>query len=158
MSTTSDHLPAGPPSAAADPGDRISLRPATDEGAFVDGGWWPDSLDLIAQLPTLLRAGEAAGYRQVRRVSFALTSWDGPTPRHSTMLDRVVKLGGFRSQDPAELSLVDSSGWKRMTLMVVPPGTDPTIARRALAMAGTNGDRHRAAEILELAQRGPVDA
>jgi len=40
----------------------------------------------------------------------------------------------------------------------VPPGTDPTIARRALAMAGTDGDRHRAAEILELAQRGPVDA
>jgi len=158
MSTTSDHLPAGPPSLAADPGDRISLRSATDEGAFVDGGWWPDSLDLIAQLPALLAAGEAAGYRQVRRVSYALSSWDGPTPRHSTMLDRVVKLGGFRSQDPAELSLVDSSGWKRMTLVVVPPGTDPTIARRALAMAGTDGDRHRAAEILELAQRDPVDA
>jgi hypothetical protein len=62
-----------------------------------------------------------------------------------------VKLGGFQSQDPAEISLVDSSGWKRMTLVVVPPGTDPTVARRALTMASMNGDRHRAREILDLA-------
>ena len=147
MSTSPDHSPV-----ASSP-DRIALRSATDVGSFVDGGWWPDSLDLVAQLPALLLAGEAAGYRPARRVSFALTSWDGPTPRHSTMLDRVVKLGGFRSQDPAELSLIDSSGWRRMTLVVVPPGTDPAVARRALELASTDGDRHRAAEILDLAHQ-----
>lgn len=70
------------------------------------------------------------------------------------MLNRIVKLGGFRSQDPAEISLVDSSGWKRVTLVVIPPGTDPAVARRALAMSGLNGDRHRAREVLDLAKWG----
>jgi len=158
MSTTRDHPSVRSSSTTPDAGDRICLRTPTDEGGFVDGGWWPESLDLVAQLPALLRAGEAAGYRQVRRVSFALNNWDAPTPSQITVLGRIVKLGGFRSLDPAELNLVDSSGWKRMTLVVVPPGTDGTVARRALAMAGESGDRHRAVEILELARRGPVDA
>jgi len=104
----------------------------------------------------LLMAVEAGGYSEVRRVSFALTTWEGRPPRSSRMLNRVVKLGGFRSQNPAEISLVDSSGWKRITLVLVPPETDRSVARRALAMAGTNGDGHRAREILDLAQRVPL--
>lgn len=165
MTTLHDHLLVGPPSAIPpEPtcagaqdltrDDRIALRRPADTGAFVDGGWWPRSLDLIAELPALLTAGEAAGYGEVRRVSFALTSWDGPPPRRSTMLNRVIKLGGFRSQDPAEITLIDRSGWMRMTLVVVPPGTEPAVARRALAMAGLSGDRHRARGILDLAHRG----
>ncbi|HET6907985.1 MAG TPA: DUF5994 family protein [Mycobacteriales bacterium] len=129
----------------------IALHHPGHTGTLVDGGWWPCSLDLIAELPPLLTAVEAAGYAEVRRVSYALTAWDGRPPRKSAMLDRVVKLGGFLSQDPAEISLVDSSGWKRIVLVVVPPDTDPTVARRALSMAGMNGDRRRAREILELA-------
>ena len=164
MTTLSDHVLVSSPASAfpersgahaSDPthDHRIALRRPADAGAFVDGGWWPRSLDLIAELPALLMAGETAGYAEVRRVSFALAAWDGHPPRRSTMLNRVIKLGGFRSQDPAEISLVDSSGWKRVTLVVVPPGTDPAVAGRALAMAGMNGDRHRAGEILELAHR-----
>jgi hypothetical protein len=130
----------------------ITLRRAAAAGGFVDGGWWPRSLDLIAELPALLMAVEAAGYGEVRRISYALTAWDGQPPRRSTILNRVVKLGGFHSQDPAEITLIDSSGCKRITLMVVSPGTDPAVARRALAMASLNGDQHRAHEILELAR------
>lgn len=129
----------------------IVLRHPADALGFVDGGWWPRSLELIAELPALLMAVEAAGYGEVRRVSFALTAWDGQPPRRSTMLNRVVKLGGFQSQDPAEITLVDSSGRQRITLVVVPPGTDPVVARRAMTMAGLNGDQHRAREILDLA-------
>jgi hypothetical protein len=164
MSTHRDHVPFAsplayspePPRAIASVQtgeDRISLRRPAGTGEFVDGGWWPRSLDLIAELPALLTAAGAAGYGQVHRVSFALNAWDGPPPRKSTMLNHVVKLGGFRAQEPAEMSLVDSSGWKRVTVVVVPPGTDPVVARHALAMAGTAGDRHRAREILDLAHR-----
>jgi Family of unknown function (DUF5994) len=166
MTTLSDHVLVTSPAAASpqpsrahasDPtrDDRIALRRPADTCAFVDGGWWPRSLDLIAELPALLMAGEAAGYGEVRRVSYALTAWDGHPPRRSTMLNRVIKLGGFHFQNPAEISLVDSSGWKRITLVVVPPDTDPAVARRALTMAGMNGDRHRALEILDLAQHVP---
>jgi hypothetical protein len=138
----------------------IALRQLADAGSFVDGGWWPRSLDLIAELPALLIAVEAAGYGEVRRVSYALTAWDDRPPRKSPMLNRVVKLGGFRSQDPAEINLVDSSGWKRITLLVVPPSTDPGVARRALTMAARNGDPHGAREILDLAHHSiaPVRA
>jgi len=151
-SISSRESPRAPASNAA-PEPSIALRHPGDTGTFADGGWWPRSLDLVVELPALLMAVEAAGYGEVRRVSYALTGWDGPPPRKSSMLNRVVKLGGFRSQDPAEISLVDSSGWKRTTLVVVPPDTDSAVARRALIMAGTNGDRHRAREILDLAHR-----
>lgn len=165
MTTIRDHLLVGPPSAASpEPArarssgqtcsDRIVLRPP-DTGAFVDGGWWPRTLDLVAELPALLMACEAAGYGEVRRINFALTAWDGLPPRRSTMLRRVVKLGGFRSQDPAEMCLVGGAGWKRIIVVVVPPATDPTVAGSALAMAGMNGDRHRAREILDLAGLAP---
>lgn len=129
----------------------IALRHPGDTGTFVDGGWWPRSLDLIAELPPLLRAVEAAGYGEVWRVSYASTAWDPRPSRKGRMLNRVIKLGGFKSQDPAEIDLVDSSGWKRLIVVVVPPDTDPTVARRALRVAGLNGDRHRAREILDLA-------
>jgi hypothetical protein len=146
---------SGGPSVAA--GERIVLRKPGGHGTLVDGGWWPTSLDLIAELPAVLAASEAAGYAETRRVSFALAAWDGLPPVRSTMRNRVVKLGGFRSLDPAELGLVDSSGWKRIMLVVVPPDTDPVIAGRALAMAGTDGDSHSAGEILDLAQGTPTD-
>jgi hypothetical protein len=163
MATLLDHALVNPPSApygeptlasSEQPRDRsITLRHPADADGFVDGGWWPPSLDLIAELPALLVAVEAAGYGEIRRVSYALTGWDGQPPRRSTMLNRVVKLGGFRSQSPAEISLIDSSERKRIILVVVPPGTDPPVARRALSTAGRNGDRHRAREILDLAHR-----
>jgi hypothetical protein len=150
--------PSAPNTQPARPGpgqpreQSLTLRDPADGGGYVDGGWWPRSLDLVAELPALLTAVEAAGYREVRRVSFALSAWDGQPPRRSTMLNRVVKLGGFRSQNAAEIGLVDSSGWKRITLVVVPPESDPVVARRALDMAGLDGDQHRAREILDLAR------
>jgi len=129
------------------------LRRPGGVGTFVDGGWWPHSLDLVAELPPLLAAVEAAGYREVRRVSYALNAWNGPIPRKAAMLNRIVKLGGFRYQDAAEINLIDSGGWKRISLLVVPPSAAPVLARRALAIAGANDDQHHAREILDLAAR-----
>lgn len=129
----------------------VILRPIDETDSFVDGAWRPQSLDLVAELPALLAEVEAAGYPEVRRVSYALAGWDAPTDRNNRMLDRVVKLGGFRSQDVAEIGLIDSSGWKRVTLVVLPPGSEPAMARRVMEMAGTTGDRHHAREILDLA-------
>jgi hypothetical protein len=135
------------------PEPRIALRRPGAVGTFVDGGWWPHSLDLIAELSPLLAAIEAAGYGEIRRIGYALTAWDGPVPRKAAMLNRIVKLGGFRSQDCAEISLIDSGGWKRVTLVVVPPSATPVLAQRALAISCSNDDRHRAREILDLAAR-----
>lgn len=151
--TTVPPEPVGTAFPAATPQARLALRRPGGAGALVDGGWWPHSLDLIAELPALLSAVEAAGYSEIRRISYALTAWSGPVPRKAAMLNRVLKLGGFRYQDPAEISLVCSGGWKRVTLVVIPPSAAPAFAHRALAIAGTGGDGHRAREILDLAAR-----
>jgi len=132
---------------------RVLLRGPGGVGTFVDGGWWPRTRDLVAELPPLLAAVEAAGYSEIRRVSYALNAWNGPPPRKAAMLNRIVRLGGFRYQDAAGITLIDSGGWKRVSLVVVPPSAAPLLAQRALAIAGTDGDPHHAREILDLATR-----
>jgi Family of unknown function (DUF5994) len=136
------------PQTACEPsgGSRLHLRSPADVGRFVDGGWWPRSLDLSVELPPLLTAMWSAGY-DVFRIVYNLTAWD-PAPRRLTVSGRRVTLAGYRLQDKASISLVDSGGWKRIVLVVVPTQTDPVVARRALALAGLDGDPHRAAEIL----------
>jgi Family of unknown function (DUF5994) len=130
---------------------RLALRRPGDAGTrFVDGGWWPHSLDLTAELPALISAAKAAGYGSVRRVSYHLGGWGEP-PRRAAMLGRTIKLSGYRTQPLAAISLVDGSGWDHVDIVVIPPDTDPEIARRALDMARDDNDQHRAGEILELA-------
>jgi Family of unknown function (DUF5994) len=147
---------AGPePTAPVDvptPDDgRLTLRQPDGAGTrFVDGGWWPRSLDLTAELPALISAAEAAGYGSVRRVTYHLGGWDS-APRRAAMLDRMIKLSGYRTQVPAVISLVDGSGWDHVDIVVIPPDTDSEVAGRALTMAGDDSDQHRAAAILELA-------
>jgi hypothetical protein len=129
----------------------LTLRQPDGAGTrFVDGGWWPRSLDLTAELPALIGAAEAAGYGSVRRVTYHLGGWDS-APRRSAMLGRMIKLSGYRTQLPDVISLVDGSGWDHVDIVVIPPDTDSEIAGRALEMAGDDSDQHRAAAILELA-------
>jgi hypothetical protein len=144
---------AAEPAHPAAPKPRVALRRPGGAGTFVDGGWWPHSLDLTAELPALLAAIEAAGYGEIRRIGYALTAWKGPVPRRAAMLNRTVKLGGFGYQDPAEINLIGSGGSRRVTVLVVPPSAAPALAQHALAIAGTNDDRHHAREILDLAAR-----
>lgn len=134
-------------------GVRLRLRANLGNG-FVDGGWWPRTGDLSAELPPLLKAMWSAGH-QVYRVTYDLASWDLP-PRRMTMTGRPVKIDGYRSDGPM-LSLIDQSGWKRIDLLVIPPATDAQVAHRALDLAGLDGDLHRAQEILhEAASRRPT--
>jgi hypothetical protein len=147
--------PAG--AVASEPGsDRLRLRPtdptaatgspAPDRG-FVDGAWWPHSNDLVAELPWLIAQMSERGYR-IRRVTYNLDAW-APAPRRLIVDGQVIKLGGFRTQSPAELVLVDGGGWQRTELVVVPPRSDPALAARVLAAAVH--DQDRAADILESA-------
>ena len=144
MSTTAS-APRTP--SASDPAAgtaRVRFR-ATPVPGFVDGGWWPRSLDLEAELPGLVRAARASG-RPVFRVMYSLAAWQRP-PRVITVDGAGVKLGGFRTVDPSIVTLVDASGWERMDLVVVPPDADPEFAASALDLASADHN-HRALEIL----------
>lgn len=150
MATLNTVFPSPPGySAPRLPPDGLRLRLRANLGTgFVDGGWWPRSGDLSTELPLLLMAMWSAGH-QVYRVTYDLASWDR-SPRRMTVSGRRVKVDGYRS-DTSMLSLVDLSGWKRIDLVVIRPGTDAQVAHRALALAGLDGDLHRAPEILHRA-------
>jgi hypothetical protein len=132
-------------SSSGEDGLRLRMRDRTGEG-LVDGAWWPHSRDLAAELPPLLQRLWADG-RDIFRVSYHLGGWDA-APSRLTIAGRQVKLGAFSSLDPASLSLVDSSGWRRLILLVVPADAEPGAGARALVAGGLDGDPRRPAEIL----------
>ena len=72
--------------------------------------------------------------------------------RYSAEYD-VHRVEGRRTQEVASISLVDSSGWRRVCLVVIPPQTDPVITQRALTLAGLGSDIHHADDIRERANR-----
>jgi CYTH domain-containing protein len=66
---------------------------------------------------------------------------------------RLVRLGGFRTQNAAEIDLADSAGSLRTALVVIPPEADPAAAERALSLAATAEDTSRADEVLTTTDR-----
>jgi hypothetical protein len=115
---------------------RLRLKPQAPATGYVDGSWWPRSRDLVAELPALL----AAVHDQLGRtesVSYHLGDWD-PTDRRTEVDGSTVRLAGFRFQKPDTVDLLGRHG--RITLLVVPPGTDPHAADVALVTASRRGN------------------
>jgi Family of unknown function (DUF5994) len=130
---------------------RLRLKPREPATGFVDGGWWPHSRDLPAELPSLL-AGLAAGLGPVESVSYNLDAWQ-PAPRKITVDGRIVRLAGYRSQHPATIDVL--SAGHRVTLLVVPPEATPEAAHSTLMAAGHRGNADR---IDALLLTGSVDS
>ena len=117
---------------------RVSLRPDAGDGRSpFDGGWFPRSRDLSAEVPELVAELDRRGLR-VERFTYALAAWT-PAPRKLLVGDRVVRTGGFRSMDPHVVSLTWDGGTRRADLLVVPPETDVLTGARALRLAVRQG-------------------
>jgi hypothetical protein len=115
---------------------RLRLKPRGPVTGFVDGGWWPRSRDLPAELPALL-AVLAVRMGPVESVSYNLDTW-GLSPSRITLDGRVVRLAGYRSQHPATIDVI--SARDRVTLLVVAPDAAPEGAHGALMAAGHRGN------------------
>lgn len=138
-----DREPPTPPA-------RILFRqPVTEEG-LLDAGWWPRSCDLEAELPALLDALWLAG-REVTRVSYALDFWNS-APRQLRVAGKVIRLGGFHTQIPGLLTLLDTWGRERINLMVIPPDTVPEVADRALEIAAGEPNSDQPDQVLQHAR------
>ena len=80
----------GPGDSAAGTHARLSLAPALYQGTL-DGGWWPRSLDVTAEL-TALVAALPPRVGPVDRVSLNLAAW--PAHPNTVSLDtHVLRLG-----------------------------------------------------------------
>jgi len=152
-SPDSPTVPAAASTPRASAGLRLKRRDPTGADGFVDGGWWPRSLDLSAELPQLLAELSSAGH-DVAQIIYNPTAWKA-APRTLAGAGRPVTLAPSAGQDSASIRLVDRSGSKRTDLVIVPPRTDRRTAERVLALAGLGGDLRRAVGIIERANSEP---
>jgi hypothetical protein len=123
---------------------RLRLKPRGPVTGFVDGGWWPRSRDLPAELPALV-AVLAVRMGPVESVSYNLDTW-GPAPRRIILEGRLVRLAGYRSQHPATVDVLSAA--HRVTLLVIAPDAAPEAAHAALMAAGRRGGTDRVEVLL----------
>jgi hypothetical protein len=150
------HDPPARPASRASAGLRLRRRDPSVADGFIDGGWWPRSLDLSVELPPLLAELSRAGH-DVAQVTYDPAAWN-PAPRALAGPGRPVTLEGSAQQPAASVSLADTSGAKRTELVVIPPHTDPRVAQRVLALARLGGDLLRALGMIERANGEPPSA
>jgi Family of unknown function (DUF5994) len=114
---------------------RLSVKPDAPVTGFVDGGWWPASRDLAAELPALA-AELTTRLGRIESVSYNINAWE-PAARKITVDGAAVRLAGYRTQDHDTVDVI--SDRRRLTLLVVPPETDQQAAQDALAAASRIG-------------------
>ena len=132
---------------------RLRMKPEAPPSGVVDGAWWPRSCDLADQLPALLvELWDRLG--GVERVSYNLTAWPG-APRRMLVGGRLVRLGGYRTQDPLTIDLVSGTGGRITTLLVVPVETGDEEAAVALAAASDHDRVGNIGSLLEPAGPSP---
>lgn len=124
---------------------RLRLEPTRSPQAVLDGGWWPRSTELAAELPGLVLAIDEL-HGPIDRLVVNADGWDSRPPRIG-FADRVLRLGYFVSQPVSLLTALCANG-DRVDLLVVPPDTERGRAERAMAVAATTGNHIHAPDIL----------
>lgn len=120
----------------------------------VDAAWWPRSADLTAELSDLLRIARESGFRATG-VAYRLDDgWTAPAA-HVAFGTRKVKVSGYHNHHRDMITLIDGVSHERLQVMVVPAGTAPLVARRALRIAAARTDPIPGTELLALAHGKP---
>jgi len=136
-------------------GARLELKPNFPRTGFVDGGWWPRSRDLRAELPDLIASLSAQlGGRvgPILRIGFGITEWN-PTGRQRLVTPTGhVAFGGWKVFERDVVWMVShSTALMPITLVVIPPETPHGRAMATLRRASTADNTERPAELLEQA-------
>ncbi|ONI77809.1 hypothetical protein ALI144C_30700 [Actinosynnema sp. ALI-1.44] len=126
------------------PSQPRSLRLVTKaDGALpsrFDGGWWPRSPQLAAELPNLVRA-LTPQLGLVRRIGYNPDVW-GLLGRHMTVDGYTARLEGFTGLDSYCLRLTGVTG-TMLCLLIVPPDAAEHMGHSALAAACTQNGLSR---------------
>ena len=128
---------------------RLRLKPKGPVTGHVDGGWWPRSRDLAAEVPELATV-LSVRLGPIERVAYALDAWDSP-PRRVDVDGRRVRLEGFRSQDRDIVHLTGMGG-QRVSLLVIPPDTSEAAGHDAMMTAAHRDNADTPASILRRAK------
>ena len=133
-----DHDPPARPKA------RVSLAPVLYEGTL-DGGWWPRTSDVAAELDALVTTLPAR-VGPVTRVSLNVSSWPDH-PRRVRFGAAELRLGWLTAMDPHVVTLSQPGG-RVLILLVVPPQAVSDSAARAMGSAAAGHAHDHPARIL----------
>ena len=142
MRNTAGRKPVFASSAPSVP--RLRLGSTPSRRPLLDGGWWPQSADPVAELPGLIRAMDDR-YGRVTRLMLGPAAWDSH-PRWLGGAGRAVSLDWFPGQ-PAGLLTAFCAG-DRVDLLVVPPGSAEADALGAMDLAAQAVSLIRVPDIL----------
>jgi hypothetical protein len=123
---------------------RLALKPDGPTSGYVDGGWWPRSRKIEAELPALVAAlGQRLG--RVESVSYHLGDWEAP-PRIVNVEGAAVRLAGYRVQRTGSVDVIARD--RRVTLVVVGPESAEQAAREVLTASAGSANTDDVATLL----------
>lgn len=118
----------------------------------VDGGWWPRSHDLAVELVDLVDHFSAR-FGKVGWVSASRPDW-AAAPTRVAVADGYVKVD-WRPQADGHVVRLKTAERAVFYLLVVPPDFTDDQGAEALLAASTHGNKHCAADILDLVTEHP---
>lgn len=118
----------------------------------VDGGWWPRSHDLAVELADLVDHFSAR-FGKVGWVSASRPDW-AAAPTRVAVADGYVKVD-WRPQADGHVVRLKTAERAVFYLLVVPPDFTDDQGAEALLAASTHGNKHCAADILDLVTEHP---
>lgn len=134
--------------------NRLQLKPYRSLAEHIDGAWWPQSTDLVDELPGLVTSvSDRLG--QVVMVGYHRHGWHD-TPSLAEIDGHTIELLGFTTDEPASVMLIGEDG-RHLTLRVIRPDAVEEIARQALEEARVRADANAAPASLSTIARAVAD-
>ncbi|MFB9366976.1 DUF5994 family protein [Kitasatospora albolonga] len=112
----------------------------------LDGAWWPQSRDLLLELPALAAELDKR-WGRVTRITVNPAQWP-LIPRRIPVAGHTVHAGWFTTEQDEHMIMVCSYAPRRLNLLVVPPQTDAADAARLMAGAADPANTRTASELL----------
>ena len=117
--------------------DRLQLKPYRSASEHIDGAWWPQSSNLVDELPDLVTSlTDRLG--RVVMVGYRRNGWQ-ETPPLVEIAGQTIELLGFTCDEPASVILIGEDG-RHVTLQVIRPDVSDEVARQTLAAARMPAD------------------
>lgn len=133
---------------------RLRLKSKAPKNGCVDGAWWPRTDDLTKELPDLF-AVLSVRLGRPDRVLYNLEEWARP-PAKIIFDGWAVHLGGYRHQ-PANSIEVHGLNRSTITLLVVPPRSDPDDAHETMMAAAGRTNTSTVDDLLTISlQHKPI--
>jgi hypothetical protein len=132
---------------------RLRLKRRAPQSGYVDGAWWPHSMDLAAELPDLLSV-LSVRLGPIGRVIYNVNEWV-KTQTKLVAGGRTVRLDGYLRQPVSTIELLGLNSGK-ILLLVIPPHVDAAKAH-AIMMAAAGPSNASTVEDLLRASAAEVD-